>query len=370
MGGGKVSMYAIVLAGGSGKRLWPLSRRSRPKQLLALPGPASMLESTLERLAGLIPPERTFVLTARDLEAPVSKCAGHLPAGHVIGEPESLGTAPAAALGGALVSWLDPQGTMVILPADHVIRPVSEFQEAVRQAAQLAKAGYLVTFGVRPQCPATGYGYIQRGARLPTAIEAYAVERFVEKPDETTACQFVAAGNYDWNSGMFAWTVASLHQALGALLPSLAVLADELRSALASNLPLGSERFRARLASLWSGIEDSDRTTIDYGIMERWSRAASLPVRFAWSDVGSWASLADLYEADEAGVVAIADHIGFATRDCLIHSTAERLVATIGVRDLIIVDTPDALLICHRDHAQAVKELVTALEAARRDDVL
>ncbi len=365
-----MNLYAVVLAGGSGKRLWPLSRRARPKQLLALPGPASMLESTLDRLSGLVPADRTFVLTSRELAASVRACAPHLPAGHVVAEPESLGTAPAAALGAAVVRWRDPTATMVLLPADHVIRRVTQFKQALRQAAKLAETGYLVTFGVRPSCPATGYGYIQRGARLPTAIEAYAVDRFVEKPEYRTACEFVAAGGYDWNSGMFAWSVTSFDEALRSLLPGLARLSEELTATLADGCVLDSKAFRARLARLWSTIDAREQTTVDYGIMERWSRAACLPVRFAWCDVGSWASVAELYRRDASGTVVVGKHVGLHTRDCLIHSSTGRLVTTIGVAELIIVDTPDALLVCHRDHAQAVKDLVEALQEKRQADVL
>lgn len=350
-----MTTFAVVMAGGSGTRLWPCSRRDRPKQLLPLLGERSLLQATVDRLAPHVPPARMFVLTNRAYVDDARAQLPDLPDGHVVGEPAALGTAAAVGLGVALVHARDPGAVMLVLPADHVIEPVDRFHHDLARAEAVARCGYLVTFGIPPAGPETGYGYIALGQRLDGDGEAFAVERFVEKPDRATAEAYVAGGRHVWNSGMFAWTVRAIETALARCLPALAEQVDRIATA-----ALGDpELFDTHLAAIWRDI--ADRTTIDYGVMERSDRVACIPATFTWSDVGSWAALGDVLAADAAGNVVTGHHLGVDTARCVIRAEGGRLVATIGLNDLVIVDTPDALLVCPRDRAQDVREIVARL---------
>jgi mannose-1-phosphate guanylyltransferase len=371
-------LYALILAGGSGTRLWPYSRRRRPKQLLPLIGELTMLEATVERLAPLIPPEHVFVLTNEGYVNSVRKQLPQVPPSHVVGEPAALGTAPAVALGAALVREAGGEAAvMFVLPADHVISPAAQFREALSQAAAVAAAGQLVTFGIRPTAPETGYGYVELGAplavealpglpvRLP--VEAYQVARFVEKPDRARAEAYVLGGRHLWNSGMFGWTVARIWAAYAEHLPNLASRMDEMLL-LARTHAADTPGFNDGLAEIWNHVTDT--TTIDYGIMERDAHVACVPAAFGWSDIGSWAALGEALDADAAGNVVVGPHVGHNTRDTVVYGRGGRLIATIGVENLIIVDTEDALLICARDQAQSVKEIVAQLTQRELDALL
>ncbi len=378
-------LYALVLAGGSGTRLWPYSRRDRPKQLLPLVGETSMLEQAVARLAPLVPPERVVVLTGARHAAEVRAALPAVPPDQVVGEPDALGTAAAAGLGMALIRARNPLAAMCVVTADHLISPEPAFRAALADAARIARAGWLVTFGIPAAAPETSYGYIELGRRLdagdlgatqPAQVatralpavappvdalpgdalpEAYAVARYVEKPDRATAEAYVASGRYAWNSGMFAWTVPVLAAEIARHLPALAARLDEIGAA------VGGADFEARLAEIWPRI--TDRTTIDYGIMEKSDRVACLPAGFQWRDIGAWDALKAALPADAQGNAVVGEHIGHATRGSLIFARGGRLVATIGVDNLIVVDTGDAVLVCARDQAQEVKAIVSALEA-------
>ena len=363
-------LYALILAGGSGTRLWPYSRSHRPKQLLPLFGDQSMLADTVARLAPLVSPEHVFVLTNAAYVPDAREQLPAIPDAQIVGEPEALGTAAAVGLGTALVRAAAGAGaTMFVLTADHLIAPADRFRRALERAAEVAAGvadgGRLVTFGIRPTHAETGYGYIELGDAI--GSDAFQVIRFVEKPDRATAEAFVAGGRHLWNSGMFAWQVGAVWEAYSAFLPKLASHMTAIAE-LATAKGLGSPEFADGLAAIWGQIED--RTTVDYGIMEKSANVACLPADFTWSDIGSWAALAAALEADGDGNVVVGEHLGHDTRGSLIFAHGDRLVATIGVTDLIIVDTPDALLICPRDRAQEVKEMVSRLAELKREGLV
>jgi mannose-1-phosphate guanylyltransferase len=327
-------------------------------------GDETMLQATVRRLQPLIPPERILVLTNAEYVYDVVQQLPELPPEHIIGEPEAIGTAPAAGLGAAVAAAEDPQATVVVLPADHVISPVEELHAALLRAAEAARDGWLVTFGLVPAFPATGYGYIEVGEEHAGASTANRVVRFVEKPDLDDARRYVADGRYYWNSGMFAWRVDAFAAECRRLLPRLADSIDDM-----VQLARGPAcDFSRHLPQLWAGIED--RTTIDYGIMESSDNVACVMTKLEWSDVGSWAALHGLLPEDSDGNVIVGEHIGLDTSSCIVYGRGDRVIATLGVDDLVIVDTPDALLVCQRDKAQDVKRIVEALRESGRTDLL
>ena len=360
---GKAQRYALVLAGGSGTRLWPYSRRDYPKQLLPLMGDRSMLELTLDRLAPLIPPENCYVLTGREYAQEVRRRLPSVPAHQVIGEPSALGTAAAIGLGAALVGARDPQGRICVVTADHVIEPSEVFREALAKALHVAGAGYLVTFGIQPTGPETGFGYVELGEPI-AAVDgaARSVARFVEKPDLETAHSYVASGRHVWNSGMFAFDVPTILEAYRSHLPNLAARLEEIQVAASkSDAPSAGADFDQQLTEIWSRI--TDRTTIDYGIMERAERVACVPATFDWQDIGAWPALKEARGEDDLGNTIVGEHLGVDTHNSLIFSSTDRLVATIGLEDMVVIDTGDVLLVCPLSRAQEVKTLVEALKA-------
>jgi mannose-1-phosphate guanylyltransferase len=353
------ALYALILAGGSGTRLWPYSRRRHPKQLLPLLGDRSLLQATVDRLEPMVRPDHVLVLTSTDYVDAVRAQLPRVPAQQVVAEPEALGTAAAVGLGVALVAARDPGAVMAVLPADHVITPPAAFLGNLVQAAELAADGWLVTFGIRPTAPETGYGYISLGEALVGHAAGFRVAEFVEKPGPATAAEYVAGGKHLWNSGMFVWRADVMHAEIGRHLPALAERVDELAALAAA----GPDAFAAGLGAVWAGI--AVRTTIDYGVMERSDRAVCLPAEFAWSDVGSWAAVADALATvpgDPAANVLVGPHVvAVDTRGSLVLARGGRLVATVGVDDLVVVDTADALLVCRRDRAQDVRQVVAHL---------
>jgi mannose-1-phosphate guanylyltransferase len=359
---GAEELVAIIMAGGSGSRLWPVSRRSRPKQLQPLIGDRTMVQATVDRLAGLVPPERIFVLTSRELIADVRQQLPEVPANQIVGEPAPLGTAPAAALGAAVARAFGHEGVVCLLPADHAIAPDEGFRATIRQATQAASAGYLTTIGIPPAFPATGYGYVELGPALPHVDGAYAVARFVEKPTVEAAEELLGSGRCLWNAGMFLWTVPTAFAEFERHLPDLGSLMPAMAEAMAQ------PDFEAALDAVWARV--TDRTTLDYGIAERSDKVAGVIAEFTWSDVGAWDALADVLEPDAQGNIVLGPHIGYESTGCIVVSQAGRLVATLGLRDLIIVDSDDALLVCPRDRAQDVRRMVDELQRMGEEDVL
>lgn len=355
-------MYGVILAGGVGTRLWPRSRQKSPKQLLDIVSQKTMLQETYERISPLIPAERVMVVIGEAYLPLVREQLPDLLERNIILEPAGRGSAPAVGLAAIHISRLAPREVMVCLPADHVITQEEKFHQMLEVAAQVAEEGYLVTLGIEPRGPETGYGYIQSAELLGSfsSQEVYRVKRFTEKPARSTAEAFLRSGDYFWNSGIFIWRVDVILREMERLLPRLYEQLMEIKGA------LDSPQERQVLEQVWEEVEPE---TIDYGIMEKADQVAVLPTDIGWSDVGSWASLLELLPAQEGGNVVRGDHVGLDTEGCLIVSP-ERLVATVGAKDLIIVDSEDALLICPRDRAEEVKALVEELKRRGRDEVL
>jgi mannose-1-phosphate guanylyltransferase len=321
-----------------------------------------MLQEACQRIEPLVPDEKIFVVTGESYTDEVRRQIPQVPADNVIGELEGHGTAPCIGLSALYLRRLDPEGVMAVLTADHYIEKADELRRALKAAAQVAEEGHLVTLGIQPNHPATGYGYIERGQQLAqvSGHDVYWVRKFTEKPDPAMAQAFVESGQYYWNSGMFIWKVSTILREFEKLMPQLYAKLMEIDAA------LGTAEERAVLERVWPQVENE---TIDYGIMERAEDVAVIPVDIGWSDVGSWATLLDLLPADGEGNVVVGQHMGLDTRDCLIHGS-RRLVATIGLEDMIIVDTEDALLVCPKKRAQEVRALVDRLKESGKEEYL
>ena len=357
-----MTYQALIMAGGGGTRLWPLSRRTHPKQALTLIGERTLFRHAVDRIAPMFRPEQVFVVTVEDhLEQLVTQ-APELPRSNFIVEPEGRGTGPCIGLSAIHMLRQDPDATMVVLTADHFIADEDAFRNALAVAAPLAEAGHLVTLGIQPSFPSTGLGYIKQRELLKTVngLDVFRVARYTEKPDYETAVSMVASGEYSWNSGMFVWRADRI---LEEFRSQMSAFHDRLAEV---NDTLGSPDYEATLRRVWPGVA---KQTIDYGIMERATDVVVLPVDIGWSDIGSWASLAEILPAGEAGNTTIGQHVEFDTRNTLIFG-GRRLVATVGLENMVIVDTEDALLVCPKDRAQDVREIVRILNRGDRQEWL
>ncbi len=353
-------MYALILAGGVGTRLWPRSRTSLPKQLLPLMGDRTMVQATVERILPIIPVEHIFFATNQEYGLLVKEQIPDIPGSNIVREPNPRHTAPCIGLGALHIRQLDPEAVMASLHSDHFIADEPGFRQALLAAEKLARQGYLVTLGIRPNKPETGYGYIERGSALGEYNDypAYQVNRFLEKPDLATAEKFLASGEYYWNSGIFIWQISTLMQAFCDYMPDFHDQLKKLEQALIVGEPIDP---------IWQTITPE---SIDVGIMERAEKVAVIPVDIGWNDVGNWAAIYEIGQGDENGnVIAAADCFTFETKDCLIHGS-DRLIAAIGLENVVIVDTGDALVVCARDKAQDVKKAVGWLEEKGRFDLL
>lgn len=346
--------YALIMAGGVGSRLWPLSRQRRPKQALSLVSERTMFQLAVDRLKPLFPSERIMVVTAQDHAPVLREQVPELPPENFILEPVGRGTAPAVGLAALHLSRRDPEAVMAVLTADHYIHDTARFRAILAAAYQVALEGHLVTLGITPSYAATGFGYIQQGAFLGEygGFRVYRVESFVEKPDQATAEGFLKSGRTSWNSGMFIWRVDRILQEFEIQMPQFYQQLQQVGAA------LDGPHAQEVLARVWPRVASQ---TIDYGIMEGAKDVAVIPADIGWNDVGSWAALLDILSEDEAGNVIRGRYIGIDTRDTLIFGT-DRLVATIGLRHMIVVDTEDAVLVCPVDRAQDVKKLVDKLQ--------
>ena len=352
-------LHAIVMAGGSGTRFWPASRAALPKQLLALAGPRTLLQDTVARLDGLVPPERTLVVTsARLLDAARMQLPG-LPGAAFVGEPCKRDTAPCVGLAALLVLRHDPDAVMAVMPSDHVIGPVHRFQAALRQAAGLvaAQPRRLVTFGIRPTYPAESFGYIQQGASLAVApgdAPAHAVARFKEKPPASVAAEYLAAGTYLWNAGIFVWRADTIVAALAERQPECLA---RLRAIVAAwDGPRRDEVFAAEFAAI-RGI------SIDYAVLEHAPDVAVIEAPFGWDDLGGWSAVARQRGADDRGNTVVGRHLGIDTTGTIVHAGDDHLVVTLGLEDMLVVHTPDATLVADRAHEEAVRKVVAELES-------
>jgi mannose-1-phosphate guanylyltransferase len=352
-------LHAIIMAGGFGTRFWPASRAARPKQLLDLAGGRSMIQATVDRLEGLVPPERTLVITNRRLVEPIAAQLPQLARENVIGEPCRRDTAPCIALAAHLVSRRDEEAVMAVMPADHLISPAEKFREAIAAAAELVRSDpqRIVTFGIRPTFPAETFGYIERGPRLPTptsaGIDAYRVVRFREKPRRAQAEEFLAAGSFYWNSGVFVWRAKTILEALALYEPVMAAAMARIAAA------VGTSEYGQVLQREFDAIEGK---SIDYAVMERHSSVVVIEAPFAWDDVGSWQALARTLPGDEAGNTVVGKHLGLRTSGSIIRTTPDHLVVTVGLSDVIVVHTPDATLVARKQDEEAIREVVKELE--------
>jgi mannose-1-phosphate guanylyltransferase len=355
-------MFAVIMAGGTGTRLWPLSRRKRPKQLLPLTGETSLLQQTAARLASLLQPHDVYVITAAAHVRATQEQLPQLPPDNVLGEPLARSTAVAAGLATVLARRADDEVALV-LPADHYIADQERFAEGLRDAARTAERGYLVTLGVTPTPASTAFGYIKVGDRLHPAGAAALVERFVEKPDAATARQLVDEGSL-WNAGIFAWRSYAFRQALERFQPELAAALQRIA---------GLHRVPGWMGEVRDILEPLPAIQIDAGVAEAAAaegRMAVVPLDAGWSDIGSWSALLEaLSEREGSSLVASGRHLDRGSRRVLVHGD-QRLIVTVGLEDVIIVDTPDALLVCHRESAEEIKPVLDEIAEATGDRYL
>ena len=359
------SLFALIMAGGGGTRLWPESRSALPKQFISLFGEQSLIQITFDRIVPLIPPERVLVVTGRRYVDEIQRQLPQLPLNNIIAEPDGRNTAPAIGLGAVHLRRRDPDAVMAVLTADHIMRKEQAFRAALEAAARAAAAGRLLTLGITPAGPEIGYGYIERGEALEAGGDeryaTYHVNSFREKPDRATAEKFVNSGRFFWNSGMFIWRVRDILSEMERQLPDLYAALTEIETG------LGTTDEVATTGRAWSTITP---ISIDYGVMEGAEKVAVLPVDPGWNDVGSWSAVYEESQGSRASenVVQGGEHLALDTSGCLIR--AKKLVATIGLQDLVIIDTEDALFISPRSEAQQVKTLVGLLKERGRQEYL
>ena len=357
--------YALIAAGGQGTRLWPMSRAKLPKQMLPLIDDHSMFHTSIKRIGGLFSPENTFVVTGRDYADELQAEVPHIPRRNFILEPHAKNTAPALALALAHIQARDPEATVAILTADHHIADRDRFCHVLEVAYQVAQDGRIVTLGISPSHPATGYGYIEQGPVIDEidGFKVYQSARFTEKPDIVRATQFLASGQYSWNSGMFIWKVSAAMRDLERYQPAMYAMCSYLQSA------ADSPDYREKLNDIW---ETMPNLSIDFAIMEKADNIAVIPTDIGWSDVGSWSSLYHILPQDNFGNcikgAATDNRVILDTRDTLVYS--DRLTVAIGVEGIVVVDTDDVLLICHKDRTQDVKQVVNYLKENGSEEYL
>lgn len=356
--------YAVIMAGGIGSRFWPQSRQALPKQFLHVFDDDTLIQNTVGRLQGLVPAEACFVVTHERYVPQTRDQLPAVPGANILAEPISRNTAPCIAYAALKLLAADPDATMVVLPADHVIRNVRRFHAVLQTAVACAQApGALVTIGITPTHPETGYGYIQFDG-VPgsdtDAPQCYPVRTFAEKPDVATAERFIDSGDFLWNSGMFIWRADTILEQIRRHLPELHDAFAPLREAIGT--PDEEEAVRA-------AYQHSPRISIDYGVMERADEVYVVPGSFGWSDVGDWRAVYDLSDKDKHGNALHGNVLVLDSSRSMVQST-ERLVVLVGIHDAIVVDTDDAVLVCHRDNTQRVKHVVEYLQAHQLDRYL
>ncbi|MEZ5962989.1 MAG: mannose-1-phosphate guanylyltransferase [Planctomycetota bacterium] len=360
------NLHAVIMAGGSGTRFWPASRARRPKQFLPLARGSSLLQATVTRMAAVAGRERTWIATNPRQAETLDQAVAGFPRERVIVEPEARDTAPCVALAAAVIGAHDADAVLAVVPADHLIEPQAHFETLLQRAVAVATEHHMiVTFGIRPRGPATGYGYIERGERLDEASPAaFRVARFREKPDLDTARRFVGAGNFAWNSGMFVWTLPDLLTAMASGAPELAAATQAMQQAARAGDP----------QALHTAFARCPKTSIDFAVMERAPRVAMIEADLAWSDVGSFTSLDAVHPPDARGNVTVlaegARAVVKDARDCVVYGEGRRLVALFGTSDLVVVAVDDAVLVCPKDRSDDLKKLIEHLRESGHGDVL
>ncbi|MGE5736685.1 MAG: mannose-1-phosphate guanylyltransferase [Acidobacteriota bacterium] len=354
--------YPVILAGGRGTRFWPLSRKRRAKQLLALDGEQTMIQQTVQRLLPLAAPNHFWIITNEELQAAIARQVPRLPKKQIIAEPVGKNTAPAIGLAAFLLHRLDPRATIGLFPSDHVIGDEKTYRDVIQRGIEIASAGNnIVVLGIRPTRPETGYGYIESGA--PLEMEILRVRRFTEKPDVEHATQFVSAGNYFWNSGMFLWSALTLVNALQEHLPKTAALLEEIASV------YGTSKFSSTFRKLYPECEN---ISVDYAVLEPRSAKGEeasniycIPADFGWNDLGSWAALHEHHslksKSADGNLIASDGSYTLNARGNYVHAPG-KFVATVGVDNLVVVETEDALLITSRERSQDVGKVVQYLD--------
>ena len=356
-------MFAVIMAGGRGSRFWPRSRKRTSKQTLNIVGKRTMIQDTCRRLMPLILPERTFVVTNKLLENEIRRQLPGIPSENIMAEPANRSTAACVGLAAIYLRRIDPEAVMAVFSADHLIRDVETFHQDLSFAKSIAEeTGSLVAFGIPPTRPETGFGYIKTGETVKSSdgLNAFRVEKFVEKPDQKTAELFFKDQSYLVNSGMFVWKISTIIEEIGAHLPEM--LEGLERIAKAIDTPMEYKALGEEFPKLQS-------ISIDKGVMEKTHRAVVAPGRFDWNDLGSWSSLFDVWPKDENNNACIGRKLTLDTKNTLIYSP-NKLVAAVGVSDLVIVETEDALLVCHKDKAQDVSRLVDMMRAEKMEEFL
>ncbi len=356
-----MAKHAVIMAGGGGTRLWPVSRRRRPKQSLRFFGDRTLFQLAVDRVVPIIPPERIWVVTAEDQAEDLRSQSPEVPHDNFLIEPMPRGTASVVGLAAVVLKKLDPECRMACLTADHYIGDVSSFQRILEAAFALAAEGDLVTLGIKPSYPATAFGYVERGEARGTfeGHEAYRVRAFKEKPDRETAEKYIATGRYSWNSGMFIWRADRILLELERQMPSLYAGLKEIEST------LGTSKERQELERVWGGLE---KQTIDYGVMEGAKDVSLIAAdELGWWDLGSWDRLFEVMKPDASGNLLLGGNIrALDTRGTLVYQDPlagePRLVVTVGVEDLVVVDTGDVVLICPRREVESIRRLVEDLE--------
>ena len=352
-------IYSVIMAGGIGSRFWPQSREAHPKQFIHVFEEQSLLQKTLSRMSAIVPPERTFVVTHKRYVELTREQLPAIPKENILGEPISRNTAPCIAYAAIRLREIDPDATMIVLPSDHLVKAEDRFIEVLHKAVAVAKKpGSLVTIGIQPSYPATGYGYIQYDSSESKHRGAYRVRTFAEKPNEATAERFLDSGDFLWNSGIFVWRTDSI----------LSNMQTHLRSTwnafTKASEHLGTDQ---ETTAIRQAYHKSTRISIDVGVMERAGNVHVVPGNFGWSDIGDWRAVYDLSKKNRHGNVLRGNVIVHDTSRCLIDA-GKRLIAVVGIHDAVVVDTDDALLICHRNSTQQVKNVVDYLHAHQHKD--
>jgi len=353
----------LVMAGGRGERFWPKSRIRMPKQLLDLTGRGTMIRETVWRVKALADWAQIYIITGQDYAEAIREQLPEIPSENIILEPEGRNTAPCIGLAAMVIGTKDPEGIMAVLASDHVIDDDAGFCNLLQKGIGVAETtGGIVTLGIRPNRPETGYGYIKTGQAYREVSGVYHVERFTEKPDLETACEFVSTGKYLWNSGIFIWKNRTILRLIKQYMPDLHQGLQKIRAA------LGTSDYDTVLKREFGQFE---KISIDYGIMEKASEVYVLPADIGWDDVGSWTSLERIRTRDKAGNIINTPNVSLVdVKGCIIEASGEKLVAAVGIENLIYVETPDVVLLCPKHRVQDIKLLLEKLRMEKRERYL